>query len=234
LIPPVAPPPGLPRSPSGGGFFISYFLYFYSSTSTAAANLLTEDPNNERELLLLISEGDERAFYQFYEKYTDIIHPFLKKYSTSDAEIKDILQETFIKVWLHRDKLHEVQNIKGWLYKMAARTFLNHLAKEKNARQRIRHLTQTSQGEYTLHNVVYTKEIELAIRQAVDNLSEQKRKIFSLNRDQDLKPGEIAARLDMPLSTVKNQLSAALKEIRQHLINSGLGPLTVACILLTF
>jgi RNA polymerase sigma-70 factor (ECF subfamily) len=65
-------------------------------------------------------------------------------------------------------------------------------------------------------------ELRRLIQLAVDRLSPQRRLIFSMSREQGMKPAKIAAELDLSISTVKNSLSTALKEIRSYLRDAGI------------
>jgi RNA polymerase sigma-70 factor (family 1) len=187
----------------------------------------------ERELLLQIAEGDEHAFYIFFEKYSSLIYPFIKNYTRTASDIEEVIQETFIRVWLNREQLHAIQNIKAWLYKIAARIYLNQVTKENREKEKLhRHKAHFGDETRTPLQHLNNKELNKVVRLAVNKLSEQKRKVFTMSRDQGLKPSEIASKLQMPLSTVKNQLSLALKEIRQHLIDSGYGPVSLIYLLI--
>ncbi len=74
-------------------------------------------------------------------------------------------------------------------------------------------------------------EVNNIIQRILNNLSFQKKNIFRLNRDLQLKPAQIAAQLNMPVGTVKNNLSAILREIREQLALAGYGPLSILYLL---
>ncbi len=84
---------------------------------------------NEREVLYRVADGDEKAFYTFYDHYSEQLRPFLWKYTRSQTDIEDIIQETFIRIWINRDQLIEVENLQGWIFKIAARIYLNYVSK---------------------------------------------------------------------------------------------------------
>ena len=92
---------------------------------------------NEPYLLSCIVEGDENAFKFLYAHYLRELKPLLKKYSSADIEIQEILQETFLKVWLNRDTLTDIQNFKAWIYKVASREYLIALRKRLNYDKRL-------------------------------------------------------------------------------------------------
>lgn len=187
----------------------------------------------ESDLLLQIAEGDERAFYALYDKYADLLMPFLRYYTQSDTDLEEIIQETFIKVWLNRDKLPAVRNLRNWIFTIAARIYLNQVAKDQAVREKMkRHsAAQVSADMLTPYNMLHSKHIKDIIHQAVVELPARRAQIFRMNREMGMKPAQIAEELKIPLSTVKNQLSLALKEIRDRLMASGYGPAVVLMVI---
>lgn len=178
-----------------------------------------------------MAEGDERAFHQFYTFYSALLQPFLKKYTRQEADIEEIIQETFIRVWMNRDRLPDIEHIQAWIFRIASRVYIDHLSRQVKIAQR-KDLYGTilyGSGATDPEERTALAEIRLNIHKAVEQLSEQKKKVFHLNRELGMKPAQIAGQLNMPVGTVKNQLSAALKEIREQLIAAGLGPIALLC-----
>ncbi|MGY0040028.1 sigma-70 family RNA polymerase sigma factor [Pedobacter sp. NJ-S-72] len=71
----------------------------------------------------------------------------------------------------------------------------------------------------TLHatNNLAVKEIHKELDQAIAELPERMRLIFSMSRKQEKSNNEISTELNLSIQTVKNQLTAALKIIRKRL-----------------
>lgn len=179
--------------------------------------------------LPLIAAGDEKAFYRFYSHYASLLRPFLWNYTRSESDVEDIVQETFIRIWLNRDRLQEMGNLGGWIYRIASRVYLDHLDRDIKRRQRKGDFGESMYGSgLTVSNErTHFFEVNTIIQRILQNLPEQKQNIFRLNRELAMKPAQIAAQLNMPVGTVKNQLSAILREIREQLAAAGYGPLTL-------
>ena len=99
----------------------------------------------ENDLFVRISEGDEAAFALCYAEYGKMLRPFLFKLIGTRDGAEEIVQEVFLKVWLHRDRLTEVENPKSWLFRVAANTGRNWLKKKMTIEQHLR--TQQGQPE---------------------------------------------------------------------------------------
>lgn len=175
----------------------------------------------------LIADGDEKAFFAFYNHHANLLRPFLLKYSRTETDVEDIIQETFIKIWLHRDQLPGIMNMRAWINRIASRIYLDHIDRDLRSRERRESIGREWYGEGQVTSAERTRLLELRrnIHQAVDGLPEAKRKVFRLNRELGMKPAQIAEMLDVPVGTVKNQLSAALRQVRDQLVASGFGPL---------
>jgi RNA polymerase sigma factor (sigma-70 family) len=128
----------------------------------------------------------------------------------------------FLRVWLNRDKLDEVENVKAWLYKYASNECLGHLRKVLKQARAIDNLRQDQPNESnTTVDTIQLNEINHLITDAVDRLPTQRKKIYLMSRGQGLNIPEIAASLNLSPNTVKNALVISLKSIREHLRHHG-------------
>ncbi|WEK37020.1 MAG: sigma-70 family RNA polymerase sigma factor [Candidatus Pseudobacter hemicellulosilyticus] len=172
-----------------------------------------------------IAEGDQQAFATFYHCYYPQLRPFLQKYTPSAAEADEVIQQTFLRVWIHRDKLPEIENIPGWLYRITAREYLRQVRSKLRLREKILLPGEISHpdttGKPTSDDPLSVRELHLLIQQAVQTLSPQRREVFQLSRGQQLGIQEIADQLELAPKTVKNTLTAALTQIRAYLRQHG-------------
>ncbi|SHG13273.1 RNA polymerase sigma factor [Pedobacter caeni] len=178
---------------------------------------------NERLLLKQISEGDEQAFSVLFYHYLPVLQTFALRFTKSEAAAEEIIQDTFLRVWLNRDKLDEVENVKAWLYKYASNECLSHLRKVLKQTKAIDDLKQEQPHESnTTIDTIHLNEINHLITDAVDRLPAQRKKIYLMSRGQGLNIPEIAASLHISPNTVKNALVISLKSIREHLHHHGI------------
>jgi RNA polymerase sigma-70 factor (ECF subfamily) len=61
---------------------------------------------------------------------------------------------------------------------------------------------------------IISQQIETELKQAIEELSPQCREIFQLARYQQLNYSEIAAKLDISVSTVKSQMLRAIEKLK--------------------
>lgn len=186
--------------------------------------------HNEPELLQLIADGDEQAFEQLYRHYYAQLKPLVRKYRDAGMDDEEILQQTFLKVWLNRDKLPEIENIRAWIYKIAYREFLTGLRTRVNYESKLQQYSTTLDTGNKLQlpmDTAHLDDIRKCIRDVVDSLPPQRKTIYEMNRIDGMKISEIADKLSISTQTVKNVLFIVLKSIREKLIASGYGPLSI-------
>ena len=75
---------------------------------------------------------------------------------------------------------------------------------------------------YNQHDNLLLKEIEEEITSFVGTLPEQRKRVFLLSREENLKNKEIALRLNISEKAVEKHITKALSDIRTHLTETGL------------
>ena len=180
---------------------------------------------NERELLLKIAEGDERAFEELYLQYDDMLYSFLIKLTKLEHIAEEIIQETFLRLWLNRDKLSDVEHPRAYIHRMAANISANwmkqHFLSNRKI-QRYQYQQMNLDADTTSTETGFAiKELSALVTKIIADMPEQRRIIYTLHRDSGLKSHEIAARLNISASTVRNTIASAVKLIREQLQKEG-------------
>lgn len=67
-------------------------------------------------------EGDERAFDELYHSYSGKLYRMAYFITGNRSDSEDVLQETFVKCFLHRNKLKDPERFEAWLYQILVRT----------------------------------------------------------------------------------------------------------------
>ncbi|MDW2797241.1 RNA polymerase sigma factor [Clostridium boliviensis] len=66
--------------------------------------------------------GSEAAFDELYRSCSGKLYRMAYFITGNRSDSEDILQETFVKCFLHRDKLREPERFEPWLYQILVRT----------------------------------------------------------------------------------------------------------------
>lgn len=158
---------------------------------------------------------DQRAFEELFREYFQPLMSFAKKMLVDEDDSRDVVQKVFIRLWEKRKELDASVSLKSYLFTSVHNRSLNLIRDRK----------KFSSGDVPDRAVdwdvgaqIDSMELEEKISEAIASLPEKCRKIFEMNRFEGLKYGEIAAKLGISVKTVENQISKALKILREKLI----------------
>jgi RNA polymerase sigma-70 factor (ECF subfamily) len=180
--------------------------------------------NDEKNLLEQIAQGDEAAFSTLFYAYLDILQTFIMKLTRSATDTEEVVQETFMRLWMGRDKLTEVRSLHAWIYTIAANECYKFLKKRSSREQGlapIDNLGEADRGDDAVVEGLDLKEVHQLVIQAVGRLPAQRRRIYQMSRDEGMKIAEIAEQLGISPNTVKNTLVMSLGFIRKYLAERG-------------
>ena len=74
---------------------------------------------SEQDLIQLITQNDESAFAQLFNCYRNRIYTFALKLTHSTTVAEEIVGDVFLKIWLRRTSLNEIENFKAYINIMA-------------------------------------------------------------------------------------------------------------------
>jgi len=170
---------------------------------------------NENDLLARLADGDPKAFSVIFHHYRHRIYSYAFHLSGDAAQSDELVQETFMKVWLHRQKIPHVLRFDNWLFTIARNQVFDMLkdtAREHAFRRQVAELLEP--GGNPVEDAVLSRENEVRLQQALDKLPPRQKLIFTLSRQRGMKHEEIAEELQISRNTVKTHLVQALKTLR--------------------
>lgn len=185
--------------------------------------MVTEYAHSEDNTLFLqIADGDAAAYTQIFHLYTPRLLPFIYKITRDEHLAREMLQETFLRLWMKRTDLKKVERPASWLFRVAANVCLTYL-RTQATRYRLQDKVEEKQAAHQYSSaieVLESKEMDSLIRMAVAALPARRQEIYRLSREQGLSHQQIADQLQLSLSTVKNQLGFSIKFIQEYLHNA--------------
>jgi len=173
---------------------------------------------SEGELLQLTAQGDTAAFRRLFDRYRDPVFTFAMHYTHRREAAEEIVQEAFLKVWLHREKLPQVERFEAWLFVVTRNLSYSHLRKLARETAMLQKWgTSQVQDVETPDEWLLTKEYAQLLAQAIEQLPPQQKQVYTLYRNEQLRQEDIARELGLALSTVKTHLSLAKRSITHYL-----------------
>jgi RNA polymerase sigma-70 factor (ECF subfamily) len=170
---------------------------------------------SDHDLLKHIANGSEEAFGKLFERYKNIIYSHAFHFTQSVFIAEEITQDVFLKCWLKKETLIEIEAVEAWLYTITKNLCFNHLKTKAREYKFKNALAQSEEpGEENIESYLAVKEQQDLLRKAIDHLSAKQKLIFTLNRDGGMKNAEIAEQLHLSPNTVKTHMVSALRTIR--------------------
>ncbi|TRX66476.1 RNA polymerase sigma-70 factor [Carboxylicivirga sp. M1479] len=173
----------------------------------------SEAINNDEVLLKNIKAGDKNAFELVFNNYYAHLVLLAQKYLKDKDLSESIVQSVFVKMWENRKKV-EIRSLRGFLVVAVRNRCTNELKHQQVVREFEKvHDDQNEAVWMTFNENVYLQHIN----KVIDELPEQRKKIFKMSRMDGLKYREIAAKLNISPKTVEVQMGKALKYLREQL-----------------
>lgn len=172
----------------------------------------------EKELLSRISQGDEHAFGELFHIWKNKLYFFVYKISNSQQIAEDVVQEVFIKLWLNRGKLNSVDNFNAWLFRIAQNHLISGMRRMAVETTILADLQAKAPSQFeNADETLLLKQLEQKIQEAVNNLPQRQKQIYTMARIEGLKQEEIANQLSLSISTIQNHMTEALKNIKKQI-----------------
>ena len=171
--------------------------------------------------------GEFVLFQKLFEDYFRSLVTYSYRYVNDWSVGEDIVQDVFMALWINRDKIDFEEPIKPYLYRATYNRSINYL-NSVSVQRRVDHADMLDELidreilSYNQHDNLLLKEIEEEITSFVGTLPEQRKRVFLLSREENLKNKEIALRLNIREKAVEKHITKALSDIRTHLTETGL------------
>lgn len=159
-------------------------------------------------------------FSDIVQKVSYSLKPAAMNLTRDADDAKDLVQETLLKALVNKEKFKTGTNLKAWLYTIMRNTFINNYNK---ITKRSSNIDSTdvfnyfkTDENYTIVNGAASEFVVNDINDAISKLNDEYRTPFLMYYI-GYKYMEIAAKLGIPIGTVKNRIHLARKELKQVL-----------------
>ena len=179
--------------------------------------------NEESQILTSCKEGDKTAFRWVVTTYQQRLFSVALKMLADEEDAKDVVQETFIRVWQEFDRYDLRRSFSTWIYTITTRICVNKLNRKRFtfASQKDVVSFKKSVDDFDGQRVLENKEWILIIRLLTEDLSPKQRLVFSLSQIEGLTSAEVEQITGMSASQVKSNLYLARQTIRKRLKDLG-------------
>ncbi|MEX0769159.1 MAG: sigma-70 family RNA polymerase sigma factor [Balneolaceae bacterium] len=193
---------------------MSPYLAIQFSILMLAAGRNELDKKDEEELYAAIKEGDPSAFKKFFDIHFDSLHAFLTSHKVRPDIADDLIQTAFVYIWENRSQIKPGLSLKSYLYRIAYTRMLNHF---KSAKKMSLLEPDAQTGDHNPADKMEYRDLKSSLDQAVEQLPEKRRIVFTSCFIRELTYRETAEILDISIKTVETHMALALRDIRSAL-----------------
>jgi RNA polymerase sigma-70 factor (family 1) len=180
------------------------------------------DLTNKYEKLLVsqLRNNEVKSFDILFEKYSTKLYRFSFSLLKNHEDSKEIVQETFFRVWDKRREIDSSKSFKSYLFTISYHLIIDQLRlklKDQEYRSFLKEYFKTE--ELQIISEPDYESLNRQIATIVEELPAKRKQIFTMSREQGLPHKEIAGQLNISVKTVENQINLALKLIKSRLGN---------------
>jgi RNA polymerase sigma-70 factor (family 1) len=163
----------------------------------------------------IAEQGDVVAFKELYYLLYNDLFRFATFFIHQKEIAEEVLQDVFVKLWLQRQALGNINNLKVYLYTAVKNTAINYNKRYPLQSFLAGNLPQL-EFEYTNptpEDIIISSQMVSKINAVIQGMPPRCKLIFILIKEDGLKYREAARVLNVSVKTIENQMGIALKKI---------------------
>ncbi len=190
-------------------------------------NLSAENRELDQVLVARAQAGDKRAFGLLVEKYQRKLARLLSRMIRDQAEVEDVVQESFVKAYRALHNFRGDSAFYTWLYRIGINTAKNYLVSMGRKPQIMQDVEIEDVENFyegiemrtmdTPETALMTKEIAQTVNDTIASLPDELRTAITLRELEGLSYEDIAVIMQCPIGTVRSRIFRARETISQKL-----------------
>ncbi len=176
--------------------------------------------SSEQDWLAALRQGDESALRTIFNRHYPLLLTDVYRIVPDEDTCQDLAQEVFVELWRKRTELDIHTSLRAYLRRAAVNRALTYI---KNQRRMSFEGDDWHETADTSVADIRRKEeqetLEQALHRAIATLPEKCRVVFSLSRFEQFSHREIAEQLGISVKTIENQITKAMRMLRDALVN---------------
>jgi RNA polymerase sigma-70 factor (ECF subfamily) len=186
--------------------------------STGKFSLLSDE-----ELMFFLSNGEELAFDEIYERYSKRLLGYFIRMLNFDKELaEDVLQDLFLKIAEAPEKFDKSRSFKTWIFSVASNSCKNYYRHKKivsESAEEIRYMNESINDAAFLNSAskIDAATFRKTLEEILNELSTEKKEAFILKYQEEKTISEIALIQNCPEGSVKSRLHYTIKVLEEKL-----------------
>jgi RNA polymerase sigma-70 factor (ECF subfamily) len=185
----------------------------------AGEALAEEDRMRFADLLVAVAEKQDRAaFSELFAYYAPRVKSYLMRLGSDNAQAEEISQDVMVTVWRKASLFDRSQaSVSTWIFRIARNRRIDVFRRTKKPDLDPEETMLLPSGAEAPDARVDAMETEARVRAAMKDLPGEQLQLLQLSFYEGLSHSEIAAKLDVPLGTVKSRIRLAFSKMKANL-----------------
>ena len=171
----------------------------------------------DAELLDLFKADPEKGMEAIFREYYAYVSTIVFRILNDSGAAEDIAQEVFLTIWKKRASFKITSSLKAYLSRAARNKSLNYIRDNRVKTDGSAEMPQLPDYSSRPQKDMEGEDLRKRVTQLIDMLPERCRYVFVLSRFENLTYKEIAGQMGIAEKTVENQISKALKFLKEGL-----------------
>jgi RNA polymerase sigma-70 factor (ECF subfamily) len=168
---------------------------------------------NDEDLVILMSQGDEAAFTEIYDRYWKRIFVLAAAKLDDLGLAEDLVQDLLGDLWRRRSEIRLTGKLESYLTVALKYKVINVLVVRKRERA-FKTTDGVSLADHSTENWLDFEELKEQLAQLVGKLPERCRITYRLGREQGLSQKDIARHMNISEKAVEQNITRALHSLR--------------------
>lgn len=177
-----------------------------------------EPSDEERELLVRLRGSSHEAFAALYDRYKLPLTGNLLRVLRSPELVEEVIQDLFMGIWEHRERIDPDKPIKAYLYRVAANKAKNIFRKAANDRKMRELFLPTLQTAHNpIEDSILQAENHALLHSILNQLPAQQYRVYTLCKLEGKTYKEVSELLGISEGTVNVHIRKANRFLKDYL-----------------
>ncbi len=159
---------------------------------------------------------NQRTFEQIYRLYAGKLYRICFRELQDADEAANLVHDVYTSLWERRGGL-VIDNPEHYLVHAAKLQIINYFRNQQTRKAHLRDIADQPEADHSTENSIAFHSLQKQIEQLLEQLPARCQEVYRMHQDTGLPNREIACRLRMSESSVRQHLAKAKYFLREHL-----------------
>lgn len=166
-----------------------------------------------------ILKGDYQKFDQIISKYENLVKSQVVRYTNSEEELEDLVQDIFIQVFESLSKYRGESSLSSWIYKIASNKIKMKFRKKTISASDFSEELNIGSKNSSPEVQIIESEFKSKISHFISKLPKSYSDVLKMYYFENMSYNEISEKLNIKLNTLKSNLLRAKEILKRSIEN---------------